>query len=82
MTSEIKDARGAVIEAGVLCVSASSTGLARTGVVLGTVEGFTASGRVWVTTIVRSNAYSFQETGQRIHVGADRLIVVTGVPDA
>lgn len=78
----IKDARGVVIEEGALCVYGASTGLARTGVVLGTVEGFTASGRVWVSTVTRSNGYSFQEPGQRVHVGPDRMIVVTGVPDA
>lgn len=74
-----KDWRGTEIEVGSLVIYGAPVGRS-IALVEGLVDGFTDSGRVWVTIIRRAYGGGWSGSKSRVHVGADRLVVVTELP--
>jgi hypothetical protein len=46
----------------------------------GVVDGFTASGRVWVRIVRRAYGGGWSDSKDRVHVGPDRLVIVDALP--
>lgn len=73
------DARGIEITEGATCVYGAPVGRS-IALVEGTIDGFTPSGRVWVKIVRR--AYGSYGHTARVHVGADRLVIVDELPNS
>ncbi|GLY55208.1 hypothetical protein [Lentzea sp. NBRC 102530] len=72
-----RDWRGTPVVEGATVIYGASVGRS-VAMVQGIVSGFTPSGRVWVDVVHR--AYGARERTPSVHVGADRLTVVTELP--
>lgn len=70
------DWRGTPITEGALVIYGAPVGRS-IQMVEATVDGFTPSGRVWLKVVRRSFTGSYTD---RVHVGADRLTIVTQLP--
>lgn len=46
----------------------------------GVIDGFTPSGRVWVKIVRRAYGGGWEGGRDRVHVGADRLVIVDKLP--
>ncbi|MFD6361847.1 hypothetical protein ACFWFX_18645 [Streptomyces roseolus] len=77
--STAKDARGVDIEVGATCVYGAPVGRS-IALVEGVIDGFTPSGRVWVTVVRRSYGGGWSSDAKRVHVGPDRLVIVDALP--
>lgn len=73
-----RDWRGVPIVVGGTVIYGAPVGRS-IAMVEGTVESFTKSGRVNVRVVRR--AYGYSEMKQVVHVGQDRVTVVTAMPD-
>jgi hypothetical protein len=71
------DARGVVINEGDTVIYGAPVGRS-IALVEGVADGWTESGRVWVRVIRRAYGHGSRE---RVHVGADRVVVVLALPD-
>ncbi|MFB7479542.1 hypothetical protein ACFUEM_08670 [Streptomyces anulatus] len=80
--SDYKDARGIEITEGASCIYGAPVGRS-IALVEGVIDGFTPSGRVWVKVVRRSygGSSSWGATRDRVHVGPDRLVIVTALPE-
>lgn len=76
MTETPRDWRGTPIEVGKLVIYGAPVGRS-IALVEATVDGFTKSGRVNLRIIRRAHGYGGKEV---VHVGADRLTIVTELP--
>lgn len=74
-----RDWRGVPIEVGALVIYGAPVGRS-IAMVEGTVDGFTKSGRVNVRVIRR--AYGYSDMKPVVHVGQDRLTVVSPLPES
>ncbi|WP_406324075.1 hypothetical protein [Streptomyces niveus] len=74
--STMKDARGVDIIEGASCVYGAPVGRS-IAMAEGVIDGFTPSGRVWVKVVRRSYGGG---SAERVHVGADRLVIVGQLP--
>lgn len=79
MTEPAKDARGVEITDGATCIYGASVGRS-IALVEGVTDGFTASGRVWVKIVRRAYGGGWIDSKERVHVGANRLVVVDALP--
>jgi hypothetical protein len=79
VTNEAKDWRGTPITEGALVIYGASVGRSVT-LVEGVVSGFTHSGRVWIEVTRRAWGSSGMDGSPLVHVGPDRLTVVTELP--
>lgn len=80
MTDDVKrDWRGTPITEGATVVYGASVGRS-VALVEGSVTGFTPSGRVWVYVIRRAYGGGWGDEAPKVHVGADRLTVVSSLP--
>lgn len=79
--STAKDARGVDITEGASCIYGAPVGRS-IALVEGVIDGFTASGRVWVKVVRRAygGSSSWGTVRDRVHVGADRLVIVDVLP--
>ncbi|MDH6625755.1 hypothetical protein M2271_003566 [Streptomyces sp. LBL] len=77
----LKDARGVEIHEGATCVYGAGVGRS-IALVEAVVDGFTSSGRVWVKVVRRAYGGGWADGKKRVHVGADRLVVVDVLPDS
>lgn len=75
-----KDARGVDITEGALCIYGAPVGRS-IALVEGVIDGFTASGRVWVKVVRRAYGGGWEGGKDRVHVGPDRLVIVDALPD-
>lgn len=73
------DARGVRITDGALCVYGATVGRS-VALVEGVIDGFTASGRVWVRVVRRAYGGWGVDLKDRVHVGPDRLVIVDSLP--
>jgi hypothetical protein len=71
------DARGVVINQGDTVIYGAPVGRS-IALVEGVADGWTESGRVWVRVVRRAYGHGRRE---RVHVGADRVVVVLALPD-
>ncbi|MGI5404154.1 hypothetical protein ACQEVG_32830 [Streptomyces sp. CA-135486] len=80
--STAKDARGVDIVEGATCIYGAPVGRS-IALVEGVIDGFTASGRVWVKVVRRAygGSASWGTPRDRVHVGSDRLVVVDALPE-
>lgn len=79
MTDTPKDARGVEIVEGASCVYGAPVGRS-IALVEGVIDGFTASGRVWVRIVRRAYGGGWSNSKDRVHVGPDRLVIVDALP--
>ncbi|MGW6855823.1 hypothetical protein [Streptomyces xanthophaeus] len=77
--TDATDARGVPITVGATCIYGASVGRS-IALVEGVVDGYTASGRVWVKVVRRAYGGSGIDRAERVHVGADRLVIVDALP--
>lgn len=73
------DWRGTPIEVGATVVYGASVGRS-VALVEAVVDSFTPTGRVWLKVVRRSYGGGWSEQASRVHVGPDRLTVVTKLP--
>lgn len=79
-TDDVKrDWRGTPIEVGQTVIYGAGVGR-NIAMVEAEVEGFTDSGRVWLIVKHRAYGYTSSNSPRRVHVGPDRLTVVTKLP--
>ncbi|MFE7624271.1 hypothetical protein [Streptomyces sp. NPDC057509] len=78
--STAKDARGVDIIEGATCIYGALVGRS-IALVEGVIDGFTPSGRVWVKVVRRAYGGGWADGKERVHVGADRLVIVAALPD-
>jgi hypothetical protein len=76
---DAKDARGVDIVEGASCIYGAPVGRS-IALVEGVIDGFTASGRVWVRIVRRAYGGGWSDSKDRVHVGADRLVIVDALP--
>lgn len=76
---EPKDWRGTPIHVGDTVIYGAPVGRL-ISLVEAEVEGFTDSGRVWLHVLHRSHGNWYSKSPRRVHVGQDRLTVVTELP--
>jgi hypothetical protein len=79
--SAAKDARGVVIAEGATCIYGAPVGRS-IALVEGVVDGFAPSGRVWVKIVRRAYGGGWSNDRKRVHVGADRLVIVDALPES
>ncbi|ONI83524.1 hypothetical protein ALI22I_34095 [Saccharothrix sp. ALI-22-I] len=79
MTEQLKDWRGTPIKEWQTVIYGAPVGRS-VAMVEGTVVGFTPSGRVWIEVKHRAYGGWGAERKPRVHVGPDRLTVVTELP--
>lgn len=72
-----RDWRGTPIVEGATVIYGAPVGRS-IAMVQGTVDGFTPAGRVWIN--VTHRAYGGHGHAPRVHVGPDRLTIVTTLP--
>jgi len=77
--SNAKDARGVDIVEGASCIYGAPVGRS-IALVEGIIDGFTPSGRVWVRIVRRAYGGGWSDSKDRVHVGADRLVIVDALP--
>jgi hypothetical protein len=77
--STAQDARGVDITEGASCIYGAPVGRS-IALVEGVIDGFTASGRVWVKVVRRAYGGGYSGGKDRVHVGPDRLVVVDALP--
>jgi hypothetical protein len=75
----MKDARGVDIHVGATCVYGAGVGRS-IALVEAVVDGFTDAGRVWLKVVRRSYGGGWADGKDRVHVGADRLVIVDLLP--
>ncbi|MFD7776637.1 hypothetical protein [Streptomyces sp. NPDC059753] len=75
------DARGIEIKEGASCIYGAPVGRS-IALVEGVIDGFTPSGRVWVRIVRRAYGGGWSNDRKRVHVGADRLVVVDALPES
>ncbi len=73
------DARGIEITEGASCIYGAPVGRS-IALVEGVIDGFTPSGRVWVKVVRRAYGGWGLNRAERVHVGADRLVIVDALP--
>jgi hypothetical protein len=73
------DARGVEITEGASCIYGAPVGRS-IAIVEGVIDGFTQSGRVWVRVVRRAYGGGWTDGKERVHVGADRLVIVDALP--
>nr|WSW58475.1 hypothetical protein OG513_07705 [Streptomyces sp. NBC_00998] len=78
--TDAKDARGIPITVGATCIYGAPVGRS-IALVEGVIDGFTASGRVWVKIVRRAYGGYGVDRAERVHVGADRLVIVDVLPE-
>ncbi|MGW2950758.1 hypothetical protein [Streptomyces eurythermus] len=76
-----KDARGVDIVEGASCIYGAPVGRS-IALVEGVIDGFTQSGRVWVRIVRRAYGGGWSDSKDRVHVGADRLVIVDALPES
>jgi hypothetical protein len=76
---DAKDARGIPVTVGATCVYGAPVGRS-IALVEGVIDGFTPSGRVWVKIVRRAYGGGWATDAKRVHVGADRLVIVDALP--
>ncbi|MCQ6554763.1 hypothetical protein NPS70_16380 [Streptomyces sp. C10-9-1] len=76
-----QDARGVQITEGATCIYGAPVGRS-IALVEGVIDGFTASGRVWVKVVRRSYGGGWPGSKDRVHVGPDRLVIVDALPES
>lgn len=81
MSDALKDARGVEIHEGATCVYGAGVGRS-IALVEGVIDGFTASGRVWVRIVRRAYGGGWTNSKDRVHVGPDRLVIVDVLPES
>lgn len=81
MTDVKTDARGVEIVEGASCIYGAPVGRS-IALVEGVIDGFTASGRVWVRVVRRAYGGGWSDSKDRVHVGADRLVIVDALPES
>jgi hypothetical protein len=79
VTDTARDARGIPITEGATCIYGAPVGRS-IALVEGVIDGFTPSGRVWVKVVRRAYGGWGTERASRVHVGADRLVIVDALP--
>lgn len=79
MTQNKRDAREVPIEVGATVIYGAPVGRS-IALVEGVVDGFTDSGRVWVKIVRRAYGGGWADSKSRVHVGPDRLVIVTELP--
>lgn len=77
--SDAKDARGVPVTVGATCIYGAPVGRS-IALVEGVIDGFTPSGRVWVKVVRRAYGGGWSTDAKRVHVGADRLVIVDALP--
>ncbi|WP_327379418.1 hypothetical protein [Streptomyces sp. NBC_01212] len=77
--SDYQDARGIEITTGASCIYGAPVGRS-IALVEGVIDGFTASGRVWVKVVRRTYGGGWSNGKDRVHVGPDRLVIVDALP--
>ncbi|MGW6949009.1 hypothetical protein ACWGHD_19045 [Streptomyces xanthophaeus] len=77
--TDATDARGVPITVGATCIYGAAVGRS-IALVEGVIDGYTASGRVWVKVVRRAYGGSGIDRAERVHVGADRLVIVDALP--
>ncbi|MEU3729974.1 hypothetical protein AB0E81_11275 [Streptomyces sp. NPDC033538] len=75
------DARGVEITEGASCIYGAPVGRS-IALVEGVIDGFTPSGRVWVRIVRRAYGRGWTDSKDRVHVGADRLVIVDALPES
>lgn len=75
------DARGVEITEGASCIYGAPVGRS-IALVEGIIDGFTPSGRVWVKIVRRAYGGGWSDSKERVHVGADRLVIVDTLPES
>jgi hypothetical protein len=74
-----RDWRGTSIEIGATVIYGAGVGRS-IAMVEAVVDGFTDTGRVWLAVRHRAYGGGWHSARPRVHVGADRLTVVSGLP--